>query len=138
LGYELHTEEVNMVTSTRDVASNETSSLISAGKVQGTPVYNMKKEKLGTVEDLMIDKLSGVVAYAVLSFGGFLGIGDRHHPLPWQVLDYDTNQGGYVIDLDKETLKGAPSYGVDENVDWADRKWGQKVHDYYEVPPYWI
>lgn len=106
-----------MATRTHDVASNETSSLISAGKVQGTPVYNPKGERLGSVEDVMIDKLSGVVAYAVLSFGGFLGIGDRHHPLPWQVLDYDTNHGGYVVDLDKETLKGAPSYAADDNVD---------------------
>ncbi len=127
-----------MATKTRDVANEETSSLISAGKVQGTPVYNPKGEKLGRVEDVMIDKLSGVVAYAVLSFGGFLGMGDNHYPLPWQVLDYDTKQGGYVVDLDKETLKGAPSYGVNENVDWADRNWGKKVHDYYEVPPYWI
>lgn len=127
-----------MVTKTRDVASNETSSLISAGKVQGTPVYNAKGEKLGSVEDVMIDKLSGVVAYAVMSFGGFLGIGDRHHPLPWQVLDYDTGQGGYVVDLDKDMLKGAPSYAANEDVDWADRNWGKKVHDYYEVPPYWI
>ena len=128
-----------MATKTRDpVAKEETSSLISAGKVQGTPVYNPKGEKLGSVEDVMIDKLSGVVAYAVLSFGGFLGMGDKHHPLPWQVLDYDTKQGGYIVDLDKETLQGAPSYGVNEDVDWVDRNWAKKVHDYYEVPPYWI
>ncbi len=127
-----------MGTKTRDVASEETTSLISAGKVQGTPVYNPKGEKLGRVEDVMIDKMSGVVAYAVLSFGGFLGMGDRHHPLPWQVLDYDTGQGGYIVDLDKETLQGAPSYGANEDVNWADRNWGKKVHDYYEVPPYWI
>ncbi len=127
-----------MATKTRDVASQETSSLISAGKVQGTPVYNRKGDKLGRVEDVMIDKLSGVVAYAVLSFGGFLGIGDNHYPLPWQVLDYGTEQGGYVVDLDKETLQGAPSYGVNEDVDWADRNWGRKVHDYYDVPPYWV
>jgi sporulation protein YlmC with PRC-barrel domain len=128
-----------MATKTRgDVASNETSTLISASKVQGTPVYNPKGEKLGRVEEVMIDKLSGVVAYAVLSFGGIMGIGDRHYPLPWQVLDYEPQQGGYVVDLDKDMLEDAPSYRANEEGDWADREWGKKVHDYYEVPPYWI
>jgi sporulation protein YlmC with PRC-barrel domain len=123
---------------TQTVTTEETSSVISADKVEGTTVYNTKGEKLGSIEEVMIDKLSGKVAYAVLSFGGFLGIGDRHHPLPWQVLKYDTNQGGYVINLDKKTLEGAPSYSDDESVNWADQQWGRQVHDYYQVPPYWM
>jgi hypothetical protein len=98
---------------------------------------NTAGEKLGSIEDIMIDKLTGKVAYAVISFGGFLGIGDRHHPLPWNVLKYDTNLDGYVIGLDKETLKAAPTYGTDEEVDWADREWARRVHDYYKEPPYW-
>lgn len=116
----------------------ETSRLISANKVEGTPVYNRKGDKLGTVEDIMIDKFTGQVGYAVLSFGGFLGIGDKHHPLPWQVLDYDPKMGGYVVELDKKQLQDAPSYAADQDPDWEDRVWGKRVHDYYNVPPYWI
>lgn len=116
----------------------ESSRLISANKVEGTPVYNRKGDKLGTVEDIMIDKFTGQVGYAVLSFGGFLGIGDKHHPLPWQVLDYDPKMGGYVVELDKKQLQDAPSYAADQDPDWEDRVWGKRVHDYYNVPPYWI
>jgi hypothetical protein len=85
----------------------------------------------------MIDKISGKVAYAVMSFGGFLGIGDRYHPLPWHVLTYDTGEGGYVVDLDRSKLEGGPTYGTSETPDWSDRRWGQKIHDYYGTRPYW-
>jgi len=118
--------------------NHESASLISADKVEGTTVYNRKGDKLGSVEDVMIDKLSGKVAYAVLSFGGFLGIGDRHHPLPWSMLSYDTERSGYVVDLDKETLTGAPSYPKDAYYDIEKRSVGEKLHDYYRVPPYWV
>src|SRR5438046_10555906 len=117
---------------------DETASLISAGKVQGTNVYNTNGDSLGEVYDVMIDKLSGKVAYAVMSFGGFLGIGERYHPLPWSVLRYDTKAGAYVVDLDRRVLEGAPTYGRDERIDWEDRTWGKKVHDYYNIPPYWM
>jgi sporulation protein YlmC with PRC-barrel domain len=114
--------------------TDETASLISADKVKGTSVMNPTGDKLGSIENIMIDKRSGNVAYAVLSFGGFLGIGDRRHPLPWAVLKYDTNLDGYVVNLDKETLKRAPNYATGENVDLADEAYGRKVHDYYQVP----
>jgi hypothetical protein len=87
---------------TRNVATDETSSLISSDKVEGTAVYG---EKLGSIHSVMIDKISGKVGYAVMSFGGFLGMGDRYHHLPWHVLTYDTGQGGYVVDLDPSDLK---------------------------------
>ena len=122
----------------RDLEANETNRLISADKVEGTNVYNMNGDKLGSIENVMIDKLSGRVAYAVMSFGGFLGIGDHHHPLPWSVLTYDVGQGGYVVDLDKKFLEGAPSFRTNERVNWDDEAWGRRVHDYYHVPPYWI
>jgi len=121
-----------------ELETRETSRLISASKVEGTSVYNRKGDKLGTVEDIMIDKYTGQVGYAVMSFGGFLGIGHRHHPLPWQVLDYDEQMGGYIVELDKKQLEGAPSYEADADPNWEDRDWGKKVHDYYNVPPYWI
>jgi hypothetical protein len=122
---------------TQSVATDETSTLISSDKVEGTAVYNRAGEKLGSIHTLMIDKRSGKVAYAVMSFGGFLGIGDRYHPLPWSVLDYETSQGGYVVDLDRSKLEGAPTYGTSETPNWGDRRWGQQVHDYYGTRPYW-
>ncbi len=79
-----------MVTETR-----ETGSLIGSDKVEGTAVYGANDTKIGSIERVMIDKMTGKVSYAVLSFGGFLGIGDDHYPLPWQSLKYDTNLGGY-------------------------------------------
>jgi hypothetical protein len=90
------------------VATEETDRLIASDKVEGTAVYN-QGERLGTVYNLMIDKYTGQVAYAVMSFGGFLGMGESYHPLPWKVLTYDTRQGGYVVDLDRSRLEGAPS-----------------------------
>jgi hypothetical protein len=82
------------------------SNLIASDKVQGTNVYNTTGDNLGSIHDLMIDKTSGKVAYAIMSFGGFLGIGNQYHPLPWSVLKYDTNLGGYVVNLDKPRLEG--------------------------------
>ena len=112
--------------------------LIAADKVEGTAVYNPQGDQLGTIETFMLDKANGKAAYAVLSFGGFLGIGTRLYPLPWSTLKYDQNQGGYVINLDKKVLEGAPSYAEGDTVSWDDRTWGKRVHDYYQAPPYWM
>ena len=119
------------------VATDKSSSLISSDKVEGTAVYDRGGEKLGSIHSVMIDKISGKVAYAVMSFGGFLGMGDSYHPLPWHVLTYDTGQGGYVVDLDRSRLEGAPTYATSETPNWSDRRWGQQVHDYYGTRPYW-
>ena len=122
----------------QDLERRETFDLISADKVEGTAVYDRAGEKLGTIDKIMIDKISGKVPYAVMSFGGFLGMGESYHPLPWNVLDYDTNKGGYVVDLDPDLLKGAPTLGRDETVDWRDEAWNRRLHDYYGVTPYWL
>ena len=116
--------------------AKETSRLISADKVEGTAVYNPAGEKIGKIENIMIDKQSGKVAYAVMSFGGFLGIGDKYYPLPWSMLKYDTRLGGYVVNLDKKVLEGAPAYESRDRIDWDDAKWGRRVHDYYGIAPY--
>ena len=116
--------------------AKETSRLISADKVEGTAVYNPAGEKIGKIENIMIDKQSAKVAYAVMSFGGFLGIGDKYYPLPWSMLKYDTRLGGYVVKLDKKVLEGAPSYESRDRIDWDDEKWGRRVHDYYGIAPY--
>jgi sporulation protein YlmC with PRC-barrel domain len=116
---------------------DETSSLISAEKVTGTNVYNTAGDSLGEIADVMIDKQSGRIAYAVMSFGGFLGIGERYHPIPWSTLKYDTRQGGYVVGLTTEQLEKAPTYGEDEAPAWGDRVYEKRIHDYYRADPYW-
>jgi hypothetical protein len=120
-----------------DIAREETPQLIAAGKVAGTPVYDREGARLGTIEDIMLDKRSGRVAYAVMSFGGFLGIGERVHPLPWSVLRYDTSLGGYVVDLDRDRLEGAPAYGPGDAPDWTSRDWGRRVDDYWGARSIW-
>jgi sporulation protein YlmC with PRC-barrel domain len=116
---------------------DETTNLISSEKVSGTNVYNTAGESIGEIHDVMIDKLSGKVAYAVMSFGGFLGMGEKYHPLPWSLLKYNPAQGGYVVNLSKSQLEGAPAYAEDTDPNWGDRAYETKVHDYYGVPPYW-
>jgi sporulation protein YlmC with PRC-barrel domain len=119
------------------LTKRETPRLIAADKVQGTAVYNRTGERLGSIERLMLDKKSGGVIYAVLSFGGVLGMGERHFPLPWQVLTYDERSGGYSIDLEKAVLDNAPSLTPDAAFDWNDPEWGERLHDYYKVLPFW-
>ena len=107
-------------------------SLIAASKVNGTTVYNPRGEKLGSVYDVMLGKLSGKAEYAIMSFGGFLGIGDRYHPLPWRALTYDTGLGGFVVNLDRSQLEGGPSYTQADMQNWdTDMSWGRGVRDYY-------
>jgi sporulation protein YlmC with PRC-barrel domain len=112
---------------------DETRRLIASTKVEGTAVYTRQGEKLGTVYNFMVDKRSGQVEYAVMSFGGFLGLGDSYHPLPWKVLKYDTRQGGYVVDLDKKMLEGAPSYESGREPRY-DRAYDEEVYGYYGLP----
>ena len=90
------------------MAKRETHSLIGSDKVDGTAVYGADQRKIGSVERVMIDKLSGKVAYAVISYGGFLGMGEEHYPTPWSNLKYDTNLGGYLLNLTKDQLQKAP------------------------------
>ena len=105
-------------------------------KLNDCTVKNLKGEKIGEIEDLVIDRDEGVVAYGVLSFGGFLGIGEKYHPLPWTSLKYDERQGGYVVNLDKSMLENAPSYDMDEDFLWTP-EYGRRVDKYYNAPTYW-
>ena len=112
----------------------ETSTLIGSDKVEGTAVYGADESQIGSIERVMIDKRSGKVSYAVLSFGGFLGIGDDHYPLPWNSLKYDTNLGGYRTGITEQQLQGAPKYGNDNEWNWGDSNRNRAVNDYYGVP----
>jgi sporulation protein YlmC with PRC-barrel domain len=113
-----------------ELEHDETDNLIASSKVEGTSVYGRDGEKLGKIENFMVGKRNGRVEYAVLSFGGMLGLGEDYYPLPWDTLDYDTDKGGYVVNIDKETLEGAPSYGRGRDPEF-NREYGQKVYGHY-------
>jgi sporulation protein YlmC with PRC-barrel domain len=106
------------------------SDVISSEDVEGTDVYNPAGDKLGSIDDLMIDKVSGHVRYAVLEFGGFLGMGTDRYPIPWGLLKYDTTKDGYVVPLDKDRLSSAPKYSPDEAPTYT-REYGARVDQYY-------
>ncbi len=99
--------------------------------MNGTAVYDTNAERLGQVYDVMLDKVSGRAEYAVMSFGGFLGIGDRYHPLPWNQLRYDTRLSGYVVSLERGQLEGAPHYGADDLGGWGGSH-SRDVDRYYD------
>jgi PRC-barrel domain len=115
----------------------ETANLIGSDKVQGTPVYRSNGERVGKIERVMIDKLSGKVAFAVMSFGGFMGIGEDYYPLPWSLLTYNERLDGYEVNVSEQQLKGAPKYSKYESWDWSDRERDRKVFAYYDVTPFW-
>jgi PRC-barrel domain protein len=115
-------------------AEKEAGNLIGSDKVEGTAVYGADDAKIGSIERVMIDKKSGMVSYAVLGFGGILGLGNDHYPLPWQSLKYDTRLGGYVTGITEKQLRGAPKFGDERDWDWADAARNRAVDDYYSVP----
>lgn len=116
-------------------AIDETYRLIASNKVEGTAVYSPEGENIGTIHNFMVDKLSGKVSYVVMSFGGFLGIGERYHPLPWDTLTYDEELGGYLVNVTREQLEDAPHYARDEDP-WQDPEYGRRVYSYYGLPFY--
>jgi len=122
----------------RDLSSRETERLIASDKVESTPVRRPNGDKIGTIQRVMIDKRTGRVGYAVMTFGGFLGIGSDYYALPWSMLTYNEGLDAYELDISKDQLRGAPAHAARDRFDWDDRQWAQQVHDYYRVPPYWM
>ena len=123
----------------RDPQSN--ARLIASDRVEGTAVRRSNGDKVGSIERLMIEKTSGKVAYAVMSFGGFLGLGEDFYTLPWSTLAYNTELDAYEVNLTDEQLRGAPrrsESGIDTRTDPSfDRDWEEHVHRYYNATPYW-
>jgi len=117
------------------MTERETVSLIGSDKVQGTAVYGADGEKIGVIERVMIEKLGGKVSYAVLSFGGFLGFGDDHYPLPWPSLKYNVELVGYQTMVPIEKIQRAPKYGRSDSWDWESRERARSLDDYYGVIP---
>ena len=110
--------------------ARETTSLIGSDKVEGTSVYRSNGESVGTIQRVMLDKRSGKVAYAVMSFGGFMGIGEDYYPLPWNRLTYNERLGGYEVNISEPQLKNAPKYGQHQNWDWTDQR-ARQIDTYY-------
>jgi hypothetical protein len=98
----------------------ETRELIASDKVEGTAVFDQDRARLGTIHNFMVNKRTGQVAYAVLSFGGFLGLGESYHPLPWRTLTYDTGLGGYLVNLSRQELEATPRYPTSSIPDWSE------------------
>lgn len=125
---------------THDVSGHP---MILSSRVVGTPVYNRHKDRIGHVDDLSIEKVSGRTIYAIMSFGGFLGIGERFHPVPWALLDYDVELGGFKVPLYKSALEGAPHYDAAEIRELGGpehRTYGDSIYGYYGTygaVPYW-
>jgi hypothetical protein len=131
---QVQTKEKNMAAPQAGALDQrETVTLIGSDKVEGTPVYRSNGERVGKIERVMIDKIGGKVAYAVMSFGGFMGIGEDYYPLPWSLLTYNPVLDGYEVNIGEQQLKGAPKYGKHESWDWSNRARGRKVYDYYGV-----
>ncbi|MDP3525599.1 MAG: PRC-barrel domain-containing protein [Hoeflea sp.] len=116
--------------------TKENSAVIGSDKVAGTDVYDRSGKHIGSIEKVMIEKVGGKVSYAVLSFGGFFGIGDDHYPLPWEKLQYDESLGGYRVDVTKEQVEGAPKYKSGSDYDWKPSTQAQ-LYGHYGQPPYW-
>ncbi len=110
---------------------------IQASRVIGTSVYNTAGESIGSIEDVMLDKTSNGIMFAVIGFGGFLGIGEKYHAVPWSTLDYDTDKDGYVVPFSKEQLQAAPAYSIEELSGNDGRAARDASFDYYKVDPYW-
>jgi hypothetical protein len=124
------------MTTSNTIEQSETTTLIGSDKVEGTAVYGTDEKKIGELERVMIDKISGKVAYAVISFGGFLGMGEDYYPMPWSTLKYDTKLGGYRVGVTKDQLEKAPKFSKSTSWNW-NRDNDRRVYDYYRAQPYW-
>jgi len=110
---------------------------IPASRVIGTSVYNTAGESIGTIQDIMLDKTSNGIMFAIIGFGGFLGIGEKYHAVPWSVLDYEKSRGGYVVPFSKEELRAAPSHSIDDLTGNDGQMARDAAYNYYKVDPYW-
>ena len=128
---------------TLDGVKNLHHPLILSSRVVGTPVYDQSGTRIGHIDDLSIEKTSGKVVYAIMSFGGFLGIGEKFHPVPWSLLDYEIDRGGFTVPLAAGTLEHAPNYDAAEIRMLGGpeyRTYGDTIYGYYGTygaVPYW-
>lgn len=110
---------------------------IRASRAIGTTVYNTQGEKIGKVEDVVLDKLDNSIMFAVVGFGGFLGMGEKYHPVPWSTLDYSKDKDGYVVPFTKSQLEAAPADEISELTRDDGHATRDSTYKYYKVEPYW-
>lgn len=110
--------------------------LMGANTLIGNEVFNQNSEELGDIKEIMLDMLSGRIAYAVMSFGGFLGMGEKLFAVPWSALVLDTTNKRFVLNVEKDRLKGAPGFNKDKWPNMADQSWSNEIHTYYGTKPY--
>lgn len=121
-----------------DASARETARLISSEKVEGTAVRRSDGDKIGTIEHVMIDKHTGRVAYAAMSFGGILGMGSEYRALPWSALRYNEQLDAYELNVTDDQLQNAPVVTSDFfETGVTDRKWEDDIHRHYRAAPYW-
>lgn len=111
--------------------------IVSADTMTGDSVRNLSGDDLGNVQEVMLDVQDGSIAYAVLSFGGFLGMGDKMFAVPWKALTLVQDEEYFLLDVDKTVLENAPGFDKDNWPDFSDPSWGQGIHDHYSTTPYW-
>jgi sporulation protein YlmC with PRC-barrel domain len=111
---------------------------IRASRTIGTSVYNTEGDKIGKVEDVVLDKIDNTVLFAVVGFGGFLGMGEKFHPVPWSALDYSKERDGYVVPFTKDQLQAAPAHDIEELTRNDGHATRDSAYSYYKVQPYWI
>jgi hypothetical protein len=128
---------IQQQTGSDNLGKRETGALIGSDKVEGTDVFNSAGDRVGTIERVMIDKIGGKVAYAVMSFGGFLGLGSDYYPLPWSLLKYNERLGGYEVNVTEDQLRRAPKFRKDEPWAYGSRERESQLYSYYNVTPYW-
>jgi len=124
-----------MKVATRNTA--EMYGVVSASRIIGEAVVNRQNENLGKIHELVFDAKEGRLAYAVLSFGGFMGMGNKLFALPWKTFEFANTENKLILNVDKEKLKAAPGFDPNAMPDFADRTWGSSIHDYYGYDPYW-
>ena len=112
-------------------------SAIRAKKVIGTNVKDTSGRKIGEIEDVVLDKLSNSIMFAVVGFGGFLGMAEKFHPIPWSALDYDPAENSYVVSYTKEQLQAAPAGSIEELTRGDGTAFRDRAYDYYKAPRYW-
>ena len=112
-------------------------SAIRAKKVLGTAVKDTAGKKIGAIEDVILDKQSNSIMFAVVGFGGFLGMAEKYHPIPWESLDYDEGEGAYVVNYTRAQLESAPAGSIEELTRDDGRQFRERSYDYYKAPRYW-
>jgi len=131
------TNSDRIVKNSADLSRGPGPDVMAASTLEGDTVVNAAGEKLGEITDIMLDVPSGRIAYAVLSFGGFLGLGDKLFAVPWQALTLDADRKRFILDVDRELLKNAPGFDKDSWPSMADPQWAQSIYSYYGSEPYW-